>query len=324
MSEITKPHKPNWIVRAFNAIWQNPIVIKEMRSRMRRRRTYVVLSGYLLLLAAVIGMIYMSFVASNQYYPDPDMRRDLGKAIFYTIVVLQLGAINFISPSFTATSITNEREHQTLDLVRTTLVSPKSIIFGKFLSGFLFSMLMLLAGIPLQTLAFLFGGIEIAELLISSLMLIVTAATFSMIGVYVSSLVKKNRTASSITFLITNGLMIGIPVILGFTALLMGSLFSDVLYGSLLYSQTDPSISQQIAVIVFGFIAASSNPAIAGVISQTLLISEDAVFYYMVELTNGDKIPFISPWISFTFLYLLITWLFYWRATKRIGRKDKK
>ncbi|OQX65040.1 MAG: hypothetical protein B5M51_01885 [Anaerolinea sp. 4484_236] len=128
MSDPKPTPAPNRIVRAFNALWQNPIVVKELRSRMRRRRSYVILTVYLVLVAGITSLVYFGIASANEFYPDPDLRRTLGQAIFATVVLLQLTAINFVSPAFTAGSISSERENQTYDLLRTTPVSAGDIV----------------------------------------------------------------------------------------------------------------------------------------------------------------------------------------------------
>ena len=95
----------NIFKRSFNSLWQNPIIVKELRSRMRRRRSYSILTVFLTFSAAVVSLVYFGIASSNEFYPDPDVRRTLGQAIFLTVVLLQLGAVNFVTPAFTAGSI---------------------------------------------------------------------------------------------------------------------------------------------------------------------------------------------------------------------------
>ena len=43
-------------------VWQNPITIKELRSRMRGRRAYVILTINLLFLSFLVSMIYLGYL----------------------------------------------------------------------------------------------------------------------------------------------------------------------------------------------------------------------------------------------------------------------
>ena len=44
---------------------RNPVTIKELRSRMRGRRAFIVLTLYLLLLSMVVSFVYLTFVAGS-------------------------------------------------------------------------------------------------------------------------------------------------------------------------------------------------------------------------------------------------------------------
>ncbi len=319
MSDPKPTPAPNRIVRAFNALWQNPIVVKELRSRMRRRRSYVILTVYLVLVAGITSLVYFGIASANEFYPDPDLRRTLGQAIFATVVLLQLTAINFVSPAFTAGSISSERENQTYDLLRTTPVSAGDIVRGKFLSGLLFMLLLLIASMPVQSMAFLFGGIELPEFLISSLMLLVTAITFSAIGIYFSSLLKRSTPATVLAYVVSNSAIFGLPILL----FIVGVFFPASIDLFDLDFQ-EPNLVWTIILIAIGWVFLSSNPVSAAIISEGLLLEDNALFLYKLDLTNKTDIYILSPWIGFVTINLLIAWFFYRKAIKRVARKDKK
>ena len=65
------------------------------------------------------------------------------------VVGIELLLIIFIAPSFTSGAITGERERQTYDLLRTTLLATPSFITGKLESSLGYILLLLLAAIPL-------------------------------------------------------------------------------------------------------------------------------------------------------------------------------
>ena len=319
MSTQNTTPKPNWFVRTFNALWQNPIVVKELRSRMRRRRSYVILTVYLVLAAGITSVVYFAIASSNQFYPDPDVRRTLGKAIFVTVVLLQLAAINFITPAFTAGAISSERENQTYELLRATPVPARDIVRGKLLSGLLFTLLLLITSIPLQGMAFLFGGVELPELLISTLMLIVTAITFSAIGIYFSSLLKRSLPATVLSYAVSNITILALPILV----LIIGTFFPTFLDLAMPTSRdTNSGLIITLAVIIWSLL--SSNPISAAAISEILLLEENVIFFYRFDFTNNLSFYIPSPWIGFVFFSLLAAWFFYRKAVKQVARRDKQ
>ena len=73
----------------------NPIFLKELRSRMRGGRAFVVLTIYLALVSALVGLIYISYTMTSESPYDPGLRQTMGKAIFGVVIVMQLALVGF-------------------------------------------------------------------------------------------------------------------------------------------------------------------------------------------------------------------------------------
>src|SRR5690606_30229381 len=147
-------------------ILQNPVTVKELRSRMRGRRAFVVLTIYLLLMSGFVSLVYLGYAsASNSPFgPDP---RLAGKTIFATVVGVQVLLVIYIGPSFTAGAITGEKERQTYNLLRTTLLPARSFVTGKSLSPLIYVFLLILTAILLQTLALNLGRVPPPQVLVA-------------------------------------------------------------------------------------------------------------------------------------------------------------
>jgi ABC-type transport system involved in multi-copper enzyme maturation permease subunit len=115
----------------FKPISDNPVILKELRGRMRGRQAFILLTVYLGLIAVLIGFIYLTTATGSSGRWNPSQRQDVGKAVFGAVVLLELLLVSFIGPGLTAGAITAEREHQTFDLLRTTLLSARSLVLGK-------------------------------------------------------------------------------------------------------------------------------------------------------------------------------------------------
>src|SRR3972149_5434733 len=134
---------------------RNPVVMKELRGRMRGGKAFVILTIYLLLLSTAISIVFLAFTASQNPVGSSDVRQVLGKAIFGMVVGMELFTVSFIAPALTSGAISSEREHQTFDLLRTTLLPARSFVLGKLFSSLFYIVLLLFAALPLQSLAFL-------------------------------------------------------------------------------------------------------------------------------------------------------------------------
>ena len=296
---VENPTTGNQNPSRFQRLRRNPIVVKELRGRMRGNRAFAVLTGYLVLLSFGVGIVLLSVLAARNSPGSVSLRQSYGKAVFWVVVGMELLIVSFVAPALTAGAISSEREHQTYDLLRASLLSARSLVFGKLSSAFSFTVLLLFAALPLQSLAFLFGGVAIEEFLIASLLLIVSAFTFSAIGIYFSSLTKRTLVSTVLSFGTTIFIIFGLPIL----ALISANLFQT--------SMNNPANSMSLtteALLVFaGWLLVSINPIATAIATEAILISEQSAFYFAFPLSSGATFPILSPWISYTLLYLLIS-----------------
>src|SRR5689334_15270069 len=160
----------------------NPVLVKELRGRMRGSRAFIVLTVYLLILSAVTLLLYAALGAN----PGTDLNagRRIGKALFLTIATVALIEVCMITPALTSGSIAGEKERQTYDLLVASLLSPWQIVWGKLGAALAFAMLLILAVVPVMSLAFLFGGVTLAEVLIALVGLVTTAVFYATVGLF--------------------------------------------------------------------------------------------------------------------------------------------
>ena len=125
---------------------------------------------------------------------------------------LQLLITCFTSSSAAVGAISSERERQTFELLRTTLLPARSLVLGKLWAAVLFNLLIILSAIPIASLSFFFGGVTFEEIFIASVVLIVTAIAFSTIGLFFSSLMRRTSQATAVSTVVTLVLTFGVPI----------------------------------------------------------------------------------------------------------------
>ena len=118
-------------LRAFRV---NPVMLKELRGRMRGIRAFIVLTIYLGLMSGFTALLYLILIAQNQASGSASAGQ-IGRVLFVGLVGIELMLIIFIAPAFTAGAITGERERQTYDLLQTTLLASPSFVIGKLESA---------------------------------------------------------------------------------------------------------------------------------------------------------------------------------------------
>ena len=62
--------------------WKNPVIVKEVRTRMRGYRAVLLLTAHLVVLALVIGLAYLFIRSSLTTIGNLEQRRTFGKASF--------------------------------------------------------------------------------------------------------------------------------------------------------------------------------------------------------------------------------------------------
>ncbi|MBI4631451.1 MAG: hypothetical protein HY740_07015, partial [Chloroflexi bacterium] len=74
----------------------NPVVLKELRGRMRGNRSFIILTGYIGLMSAFAMMLYFVYTTStNGIYSTADQYA--GKVLFAGVVGIELFLVCFIA-----------------------------------------------------------------------------------------------------------------------------------------------------------------------------------------------------------------------------------
>lgn len=176
-------------------LW-NPIVAKEYRTRMRTWRSPVAITIYIVLLGGIGWAVFSATAATQTGSVVQSSPGGLGSQLFTFLVLFQVALIAFMTPALTAGAISGERERQTIDLLFVTPIPPFSIIWGKLLASMSFIVLLLAISVPLFSLVFLFGGIELDQVLEAFLVTAVTAMTLGFVGVAFSTLFRRSLAAT--------------------------------------------------------------------------------------------------------------------------------
>lgn len=293
---------------------QNPVILKELRGRMRGARAFVVITVYLGLMGLFTILLYMTYTASqtNVYGPASQVA---GKVVFAGLVGIELFLVCFIAPAFTAGSISGERERQTYELLRTTLLPARSLVLGKLSSALAFIILLLLCAVPLQSLAFLLGGVEPEEVLISLVVLLATALASGSAGIFFSTLMKRTLGASVLTYAFALVSVLGLPLLM----LTFIPAYDLVFYG---YGGSTPSPLLQ-AAVMYGFgLLVCLNPLATAIFTEVILVEQQSPWGMSYALNNGSSIPLVSPWIPYTILCLFFSLVVVLITIQMVKRKE--
>jgi ABC-type transport system involved in multi-copper enzyme maturation permease subunit len=183
----------------------SPVLVKELRQRFRFWHSGTILALYLL----VIGVFVLGFIYVSQQEAGMVFRPGVSASIFGLLSVTQLVLLGFVIPGLTAGTVSGEREKQTLNVLLATNLSPLNIIANKMAAACAFTVLLVVATLPLYAMVFLYGGIAPGQVLGVFGFYLVTMFLFAAVGMACSTwfgrTVAATVTAYGITFALGAG-----------------------------------------------------------------------------------------------------------------------
>jgi ABC-type transport system involved in multi-copper enzyme maturation permease subunit len=176
----------------------NPVLDKELRSEIFSQGTLMlrVVIQVSMLLSIVIMAIFMFFQPNK-----------VGYYIAYVIIFNML-----VGPVFSAASVTQERERQTLELLLTTLLQPGQIIFAKLVSSLRISTVLTLLLTEQIVLAYLMVEDLQANwpsIFIFFAIILATCLVTSTLGLFFSVVCRKTSAAMILTYVAMLFLFLG-------------------------------------------------------------------------------------------------------------------
>lgn len=289
----------------------NPIVLREMRSRTRGSRAFLGLVAYLTVLSSIAGIIYaIAYYSNADYYTTTILGVQhgplIGKSLFVGITLLLLVVLPFIAPSLGADMIAGEKERQTYEMLIITPLRARQIVWGKLGALLMAVLVLMLAALPVQSLAFSFGGVTLADLAIATLGLFVTAFVSGAYGIYISSLVRTAKIANALA-----NMSVGLFVYIAPAFFLVITAFTSFFWENFMRNA-----NPLILVFLFyggGFLL-SLNP-FGAAIATGVLAEEGKGYFFFSETTSiapGQTFTFwlVSPWLVYVIFHTLLgLWL---------------
>lgn len=220
----------------------NPVLRRETKTTLRNWKMFAVITVYTAVVAiGAILYIYGSMFNSYDYSFDPQSMVGM-----YTVLcAMQMALMLLAAPALTAGAISAERERQTLDLLLMTKMSSFSIVIGKLMSSMSMLLLLMVATLPVFSIAFYFGGVSLLALFGMMLYIVLTACMAAAVSIFFSCIFKKTMVSMVVVYLLIGGVCC--------FGTLIASLMVNSLYRSMY--QTEPNIVLQMVLL-------SPNPGV--------------------------------------------------------------
>jgi len=154
---------------------------------------------YTLILGGVAYFVYLAqyglLVLQNA--TSSAVGRSISTAAFIAQMIMAL----MLSLSLNASTIATEKDQETFDLLNLTLFKSFEIVLGKFMSSTGFLFILVFTALPIYTLAFTFGGVQLAALWRLAVVVAGMTLFISSIGILLSLISEDLRSALGRSFL---------------------------------------------------------------------------------------------------------------------------
>jgi hypothetical protein len=203
------------------AAWliDNPLLVREMRRRMRGRSFTWSLIGYLVALGLVSCFImfssYPTFAAQLSIRDLIQKVGEIGIRLFWGMFLVEAAIALVVTPMITAGLATAEKEKDTFEFLQVTTLAPGTFVLGCLLTTGIFLAMVFACTLPILGLTFIFGGVSLSDILVLNLILFLISMTISAWGIFNSTSYKRSRTVM--------GAILLVLVMLPFAALMFSS-----------------------------------------------------------------------------------------------------
>lgn len=293
----------------------NPIIKRDVRVQSRSMKICWGVFVYELILALVFFLVMLIIQEENKYSTSN---------IYSTLVLLypilgvtQLVVLALIVPVRTASAISGEKERQTFDIMMTTSMTPFSIILGKVMTAIIQSMFFVVASMPVMALSFVIGGMSWSYLFWFFAVALLMSFFAASIGILCSSLCKRSVSAVIMAY--------GFYLVF-FIATVLPSLFAvyissyttnyNVSSNNFIYTYQENFylflLVNPVMYLIEFFVKIMTGESLANEISSTSGMMRTAGPINLV--TTGNRWMIVS-----TIMFLAVSFLFLWLASKRIN-----
>lgn len=202
---------PALLATARRSIWlswliDNPLLIREIRRRMRGRLFTWSLIGYLAALGGVsCVLMYTTYPFHSELRPARDMIQEVGRigaTLFRGMCFVEGVIALFLAPMLTAGLATAEKEKDTFDFLRVTTLRSRTFVSGCLLTTACFLFLVFTCTLPILGLTFIFGGVSMQEIMTFNLILFLVAMAVSAWGIFNSTNYKRSRSVQGSIFIL--------------------------------------------------------------------------------------------------------------------------
>jgi hypothetical protein len=169
--------------------------------------------------------------------------------------------------------------------------------------------------VPLESLAFVLGGVVVQELAVALIVLLVTAFAFAVIGILFSAFVRTTLASTVLSYIVALMVTVGLPVLM---------LVAVALVEPMRYNLDSLNWIVEAALTVLLFILLSLSPMSAAVLTEVFLEQENTMWFFWYTVDSTHRIPILSPWITYAAIYLALALVLLLITILRVRQQERR
>jgi ABC-type transport system involved in multi-copper enzyme maturation permease subunit len=210
-----------------------PVLVYDLVRTARRGQVIWYRCFYALALLLVLYAVYWAWFPTSQWNdlfmasaPVPfNERAHFAETFFQGFILVQLAVLLLITPIYTATAISEEKERRTLEFILVTELSDREIVLGVWAARVGTLLLLALTGLPVLAILQFLGGVDPNRVLMGFASIAVAVISLGSFCVLCST---QCKTSAGAVFAAYFG---GIVLLVPLTGLMLTVLLSDTLIG---------------------------------------------------------------------------------------------
>lgn len=176
----------------------NPVYKKELQINVRSIKLPVMIIFFNMMLTLIGLIVFYDIISLTEI--EANISYSSAITLYQLLVIIEFSLLVFVVPAVTAGGISGERERQTLDILLSSRLTPANIILGKLASSVNTMILLIISGLPVISLIFIFGGVTFRDVLTITIYLVFVTFFVGTLGIVFSTAVKRTTSATVLTY----------------------------------------------------------------------------------------------------------------------------
>ena len=164
--------------------FHNPIYEKDRWAANRSKAFLIAVLSVNSVITVIAIVVFMNMVSYIKTSSENDYAALL--QLYLTLAMAECLMIVFIAPALAGTGISQERENGNLELFLSTGVSPWQVILGKLVSCMNMMFVLIVTSLPVFSLVFVYGGVQMRDLIAMISVLLVVALEICSLSILLS------------------------------------------------------------------------------------------------------------------------------------------